>query len=148
LFHFGTPGIKSTADDAPADKILKRKSKTSNLNGVEKLGLKGFDGALTDSVQVVRGGRAVVPDLKAAQTVVGIGVFTQSQTAKFAAVLPGAAFAEKDGTVLNFENREQKLKRAVSPLGQSKQLSEIIATWNRKAAQAGAGAEMSAGANR
>ena len=36
LFHFGTPGIGSVAADAPADKILKRKSKTSNLNGLEQ----------------------------------------------------------------------------------------------------------------
>ena len=77
MFHFGTPGIKSVADDAPADKILKRKSKTSNLNGLEKLGIQGFGGTLTDTVLVVRGGRAVLPDLKGATTV-GIGVFTRA----------------------------------------------------------------------
>ena len=66
---------------------------------------------------MIRGGRAVLPDLKGASTVVGIGVFTQAQAAKFAVILPGAAFAEKDGTILNYENREQKLKKAVNPLG-------------------------------
>src|SRR5690606_33052549 len=34
LQHFGTPGITSPAQDDDADKILKRKSKTSNLHGL------------------------------------------------------------------------------------------------------------------
>ena len=133
LFHFGTPGIKSTTEDAPADTLLKRKSKTSNLNGVEKLGIKGFDSlpAGTDAVLVVRGGRAVVPDLKGVANAVGIGVFTQAQAAKFRTILPGAAFAEKNGTILNYENREQKLRKAVNPPGQAKELSEILSMWAR-----------------
>jgi len=146
LFHFGTPGIGSVAADAPLDKILKRKSKTSNLNGLEQLGFKGHDGSVSEAVLVIRGGRAVLPDLKGAATVVGIGVFTQAQAAKFAVTLPGAAFAEKDGTILNYENRAQKLKKAVNPLGQSKQLAEIFSIWARPA-HAGAGHSMSAGAN-
>jgi NADH-quinone oxidoreductase subunit G len=145
LFHFGTPGIKSVADDAPADKILKRKSKTSNLNGMEKLGLKGFDAAPAgplsyEAVLVFRGGRAVLPDLKGLPAV-GVGVFNEKQAAQFKAVLPGTAFAEKDGTILNYENREQKLKRAVLPPGQSKALSEILMMWkNRKSSGMGTGA--------
>src|SRR5476649_2750660 len=107
VFHFGTPGIVSTADDAPADKILKRKSKTSNLNGLEKLGLKPFDGfpAGVEAAVVFRGGRATLPDLKGLRTVVGVGVFNKPLVEKFTAVLPGVSFAEKDGTVLNYEGR-------------------------------------------
>lgn len=140
MFHFGTPGIKSVADDAPADNILKRKSKTSNLNGMEKLGLKGFDSmpAGTDAVLVIRGGRAVLPDLKGLPAI-GVGVFNETAAAKFKAILPGTAFAEKDGTILNYQNREQKLKRAVLPPGQSKALSEILMMWkNRKSSATGA----------
>jgi hypothetical protein len=142
LSHFGTPGVKSTADDAPLDKILKRKSKTSNLNGLEKLGIKGFDGlpSGTDAVLVIRGGRAVLPDLKGASTVVGVGVFTQAQIAKFHSVLPGTAFAEKDGTIANYENREQKLRKSVNAPGQSKQLSEILSIWTGKASGKSSGA--------
>jgi NADH-quinone oxidoreductase subunit G len=134
IFHFGTPGIKSTADDAPADKILKRKSKTSNLNGLEKLGFKGFDSlpSGTDAVVVFRGGRAKLPDLKGVTTV-GVGVFMKDEASKFAAVLPGTTFAEKSGTILNYENREQKLKRAILPPGASKQLSEILMMWSNLA---------------
>ena len=131
MFHFGTPGIKSSADDAPADALLKRKSKTGNLNGLEKLGFKGFDTlpAGTDAVLVIRGGRATLPDLKAVKTVVGMGVFQAKQAAQFAATLPGTSFAEKDGTILNYENREQKIKRSIHPVGESKPLSEILMMW-------------------
>ena len=130
LFHFGTPGIRSTADDADADKILKRKSKTSNLHGLEKLGIKGFESMPTgtQAALVVRGGRAVLPDLKGV-TAVGMGVFNQPQVSAFTSVLPGASFAEKDGTIMNFQGREQKLKRSIIPPGQSKQLSEILMMW-------------------
>lgn len=138
VFHFGTPGIKSAADDAAADKILKRKSKTSNLHGLEKLGFKGFDSlpSGTDAVLVIRGGRAVLPELKGVTTV-GIGVFNQPVAASFDAVLPGAAFAEKDGTIVNFEGREQKLKRAILPPGQSKVLSEILMMWSNRGSATG-----------
>jgi len=131
IAHFGTQGIKSVSDDAPADKILKRKSKTSNLNGLEKLGYKGFDGTFSvDGVLVFRGGRAQLPDLKNAKTVVGVGVFTKQQSASFETVLPGCTWAEKDGTILNFENREQRIKRSILPVGESKQLSEILMMWS------------------
>jgi formate dehydrogenase alpha subunit len=50
-----------------------------------------------------------------------------TQTAKLAdVVLPGASFAEKDGTFTNVERRVQKLKRAFDPLGNSKADWEII----------------------
>jgi len=144
MFHFGTPGMKSVAEDADADKILKRKSKTSNLHGVEKLGLKGFESfpngpSGADAVLVFRGGRAVLPDLKGVKAV-GIGVFNQPLAAKFDAVLPGAAFAEKDGTIVNFQGKEQRLKRAVVPPGQSKALSEILMMWSNGSAAQGKGA--------
>ena len=142
IFHFGTPGIRSVADDAPADKILKRKSKTSNLNGAEKLGLKGFEGLPPgiDAALIVRGGRAVLPDLKGVSSCVAVGVFTDAQAEKFQVTLPGAAFAEKDGTILNYENREQRLRKAVHPPGQSKPLGQILSLWSAKGSSAGAGA--------
>ncbi len=145
LFHFGTPGIKAVADDDAADRLLKRKSKTSNLHGIEKLGLTGF-GQLpqgTDAVIVFRGGRAQMPDLKGIQAV-GVGVFSQQQVEHFAAVLPGASFAEKDGTIVNFQGKEQRLRRAILPPGQCKAVSEILMMWvNRKQTQT-AGAAMAA----
>jgi NADH-quinone oxidoreductase subunit G len=134
MFHYGTPGVKTTQDDAAADKILKRKSKTSNLHGLEKLGFKPFESLPTgtDTVVVFRGGRAQLPELKGAKAV-GVGVFGRPQADRFAAVLPGASFAEKDGTIVNFQGKEQRIKRAILPPGQSKALSEILMMWaNRK----------------
>ncbi len=130
IFHYGTPGVHSVKDDGHADKILKMKSKTANLNGLEKLGLKGFESLPpgTQAVLVFRGGRAVVPELRNVQ-VVGVGVFNKPQAEKFEAVLPGASFVEKEGTIINFEGREQKFKRAILPVGQSKMLSEVLMMW-------------------
>ncbi|MCX5994613.1 MAG: formate dehydrogenase subunit alpha [Chloroflexi bacterium] len=43
-----------------------------------------------------------------------------TDTAKLAnVVLPAASFAEKDGTFTNFEGRIQRVRRAISPLGES-----------------------------
>jgi formate dehydrogenase alpha subunit len=50
-----------------------------------------------------------------------------TQTAKLAdVVLPGASFAEKDGTFTNVERKVQRLKRAFDPLGNSKADWEIV----------------------
>lgn len=136
VFHFGTPGIVSSQDDAPADRILKRKSKTSNLHGLEKLGFKGFEKLSPDcdAVLVIRGGRAVIPTFDKPVTSVGLGVFMRPESEKFAALLPGTTFAEKNGTIVNFEGREQQLHRAILPPGQCKPLSEIFMMWmNHKA---------------
>jgi NADH-quinone oxidoreductase subunit G len=135
IFHFGTPGIVSSKDDGPEDRILKQKSKTSNLNGMEKLGIPGFERlpAEITAALVIRGGRAVLPPEIDGIEKVGIGVFMKDQAMMFSAILPGLSFAEKDGTILNYEGRVQKLKRAVQAPGQSKSLSEILMIWtNRK----------------
>ena len=139
ISHFGTPGIKSTADDAPADALLKRKSKTSNLNGVEKLGIKHFEGISSgvDTIVVFRGGKAVLPSLGNAN-VVGVGVFMESEASTFKAVLPGAGFTEKNGTIFNYENREQKLRRAINPPNSCKQISEILMMWMHGQTRTGA----------
>ncbi|MBW1801802.1 MAG: formate dehydrogenase subunit alpha [Deltaproteobacteria bacterium] len=44
-----------------------------------------------------------------------------TETAKYAdVVLPGASFAEKDGTFTNTERRVQRVRKVISPVGQSK----------------------------
>lgn len=138
LFHFGTPGIISSAEDAPADALLKRKSKTSNLNGMEKLGIKGFESmpSGTEAVLIVRGGRAVLPELGSVPLVVAIGVYHETELTSAHVVLPGTSFAEKDGSIVNYEGREQRLRRAINPVGQSKQLGEILMLWTHSAVAA------------
>ncbi len=131
VFHFGTPGIRSSQGDAPADALLKRKSKTPNVHGLEKLGYVGFEKfpSGTDAVLVFSSGRADLPQFGSVATV-GIGVFNQAQAEKFETVLPGVSFAEKEGTFVNFQGKEQKLMRALSPRGNAKQFSEILMMWN------------------
>ena len=140
VFHFGTPGVNSVSDDAAADKLLKRRSKTSNLNGFEKLGFKGLSviPAGTEAALVIRGGRAEIPDLTGIKNRIGIGVFNQSQAEGWQVILPGEAFLEKNGTVLNYEGKEQKFKRAVLPPENSKSLSETLMLWMNAQASGGA----------
>lgn len=139
VLHFGTPGITKSAEDGAADRLLKRKSKTANLTGLEKLGIKPFVGQLPSGIQAVlliRGGRAELPTLPGLPKV-GIGVFDEDEGRQFSVILPGASFAEKDGTIVNFEGREQKLQRAINPVGQSKLLSEVVMLWlNQKSGAA------------
>ncbi len=139
VFHFGTPGIKTSSEDAPADKILKRKSKTSNLHGLEKLGYKPFEKLAdgTQAVLMIRGGRATLPQLNGVE-VIAIGVYNAADVGNYGVVLPGASFAEKTGTIVNFEGREQRINRAINPPGQSKQLSEILMMWMHGTSATGA----------
>jgi NADH-quinone oxidoreductase subunit G len=147
IFHFGTEGTSSASEDGPADSLLKRKSKTSNLHGLEKLGIPAFKTLPSgvETVVVVRGGRAVLPNLAAAKSVVGIGVFFAGEIESMGALLPGLSFAEKDGTVVNFQGKEQRLRRALNPVGQSKALSEILMLWMHSGASVGASPALSKG---
>lgn len=127
IFHFGTPGVTTSKDDVDTDGFLKRKSKTANLHGAEKLGIAPFSSlpAGTTSAVVFRGGRAVLPTLSGVP-LVGVGVFFAEEVKLFDAILPGTSFAEKDGTIVNWNGTAQKLKTAIPPVGQSKHLSEIL----------------------
>jgi len=125
--HFGTPGIDSTSKDGALDNILKMKSKTSNLNGVEKLGIPPLtsNSVKADTVIVFRGGRAQLPEIQAKRTI-GFGVYLESEISNFDVILPGLAFTEKDGTIVNHMGVEQRFKRAVLPRGKSKSVSEAL----------------------
>lgn len=134
--HFGTNGVTTSKDDRDADRILKRSSKTANLHGLEKLGIRPF-GSTPSGVDVVvlfRGGRSELPKLSGV-SVIGVGVFQESETTGFAAVLPGAAFTEKTGTIVNFQDREQRFQMAVPPPKGAKQTSEILMQWVNSAAR-------------
>jgi NADH-quinone oxidoreductase subunit G len=135
---FGTPGIAGTAEDGPADKILKMKSKTSNLYGAEKAGIAPLSGAASaDLVVVFRGGRAELPKLDA-KRVWGVGVFLEKDRSALHAILPGLAFTEKDGTIYNHQGVEQKIRRAVLPRGDCKPVGEMLMLLlNRKTPEVG-----------
>lgn len=144
LAHFGTPDVVKGSDDEDEDKILRRTSKTANLHGIEKLGIKAHASlpAGTDAVLVVRGGRAVLPKLPStgSSKVFGLGVFTKDHTEFFDAILPGLTWAEKEGTFVNFEGREQRIQRSIKPVGRSKSLSEVFMMWANSKGSAGGAA--------
>ena len=142
IYHFGTDGVSESVDDGQADKILKMKSKTSNLSGAEKLGIKSISHlkTATDVVVVIRGGRA---DLNVAlkqvqgKKLIGMGVFLEKEISAFSLVLPGLAFTEKEGTIINHAGIEQKIKRAIVPKNTVKTVSEVLMlAANKKAKEA------------
>ena len=53
-----------------------------------------------------------------------------NESQAFSAVIPGLTFAEKDGTIVNFQGKEQKLRRVIGPVGQSLSLAKILSAWN------------------
>ena len=142
ILSFGTRGLPTTAQDGPLDNILKMKSKTSNLNGAEKLGIKPVDPstekAFTSANMIVmfRGGRAQVPT-KFDLPVYGVGVFLEKEAADFQGVLPSLAFSEKEGTITNHMGITQKIKRAILPRGRCKAVSEALMLLANTKAKAG-----------
>jgi len=60
-----------------------------------------------------------------------------TETAELAdVVLPGVSFAEKDGTFTNTERRIQRVRQAISPLGQARQDWEIVADLGQRMQEA------------
>ena len=139
LYHFGTPGILSAQQDEDEDGILKRTNKTSNLHGMEKLGLEGTDQVPeeAEAVLVFRGGRAELPEGIEAKTAIGYGVFQTYEVKSFEVILPGPGFAEKSGTIVNFQGKEQSLQRAIVPPRGSKPLSEMLMYWKHSNVETG-----------
>lgn len=142
IYHFGTDGVFTAAQDGQADKILKMKSKTSNLFGAEKLGIKPINEmkSSSDAVVVIRGGRASLSPILShvkGKKLIGIGVYLEKEAETFSMVLPGPAFTEKDGTIFNHAGIEQKIKRAITPRNTVKTISEVLMVMANKKAKAG-----------
>ncbi len=133
MFYFGTPKILTANDDKPEDKLLRRLSKTSNLHGAETLGLKPWENKGTyDCAFILHGGRAVLPsDLKkhVKDSLVGLGVFQKEEIANLDVVLPSCSYAEKSGTVVNWQGKEQKFLKAIEPRGDSKNILDVFSMW-------------------
>ncbi len=90
-----------------------------------------FDAALAGTVKAIylMGENPVISDPDAKHIVEALekvdflvvqDIF-MTETAKYAdVVLPGASFAEKDGTFVNTERRVQRVRKAMEPVGESK----------------------------
>lgn len=134
-FHFGTPNVISSQEDGPADPILKRKSRTPNLHGLEKLGIRPFNeshvSSETDYIFIFRGGRAIIPELPSRNPKIGMGVFFSSELehTPYLAILPGTGFPEKNGTIYNYQMKPQKWTQAIRAPGNCKPIPEILMHW-------------------
>lgn len=127
ILSFGTEGLSSSQQDGPADALLKMKSKTANLKGAEKLSVSPKTNTVqSDLVIVASAGRAVLPKDIRGKTVVGVGVFYSDQNSIFDLVLPSLSFLEKNGTFINYNGTEQKIRATVPAKGLSKPLNEIL----------------------
>ncbi len=139
--HYGTPQITTSQQDGQKDKILKRKSQTANLHGMERLGITGFQNSETFLKKIlpktepifliIRGGRAVIPEILHSDALklikkIGIGIFNQKDLGLLTLVLPGLSFAEKSGTVFNCDNQPQHFQKALISPPQCKSLQEIF----------------------
>ncbi len=141
LFHFGTEKVLRHGDDRDEDQILKRTSKTANLNGLEELKIMPFEVMPkgTEVVFIFRWGRAVVPAIGIEVKQIGIGVFDEKGADRYRVILPGLSFAEKNGTIVNFKGVRQQFKQAIEPVGESKGLLEILTLWKSHLLQVGSG---------
>ncbi len=87
----------------------------------------GEDPVLTDS-----DAHHVIKGLKHLDFLVVQNLF-MTETAKLAdVVLPGASFAEKDGTFTNTERRVQRVRQAINPIGNSRPDWQIIRDLSNK----------------
>lgn len=129
-----------------SDDFLIKVDKNSNTRGCELLGLAPSDGGITVEGMLeackekkIRALYLVLHDIVAqigeekvrdALCSLDLLVFhgsNMNDTVKYAhVVLPGATFAEKDGTFTNFAGRVQRINKAFKPLGQSLPDWEII----------------------
>jgi formate dehydrogenase alpha subunit len=73
-----------------------------------------------DPAYTIADANRVQDALRAAEFVVFQDIFLTG-SAEFAdVILPGASFAEKDGTFTNFERRVQRVRKAIEPIGESR----------------------------
>ncbi len=125
-----------------ADGILVSNDGNPNTNGAKLLGLTHEPGAkLAEIGNAVRSGhiKALLclgedprhlglaeSDLARLETLVCLDILPNSGTEAATAVLPGAGFAEKRGSMVNVHGRLQRLNRATNPPAQARDDFEIL----------------------
>ncbi len=131
---FWAPGQEGFEDD-----FLIKKDKNSNTSGVSRIfGMDTAQGDLGGVIQKAeRGaldglfifghdlekiyGETIFKNIRQKiKTIVYEGANVNSTALAADLVLPGASYAEKDGTFTNFEGRVQRIRKAFDPIGNSK----------------------------
>ena len=124
-----------------SDDLLIQADKSPNAKGAQTLGIaEGADVLLekaakkqlkilltfTQDLAAIFGESRVAEAAKSLELLVFIGT-NASPTANLAhVVLPGAVYAEKDGTFTNFQGRVQRIHQAVDPLGEARPEWQIL----------------------
>jgi predicted molibdopterin-dependent oxidoreductase YjgC len=125
------------------DDFLVRGDKNPNSRGAEELGLKSdvktiLEKAASGEIKMlyIFEHNFQSPEaqklLEQTEYVIFQGT-NHNKTVEYAnVVLPGATYAEKDGTFTNFEGRLQRFQQALLPLSESKSDIEILSTLAQK----------------
>jgi len=141
--HLGITHHDVVARPQEADGILVSNDGNPNTTGARLLGLTREPGAQLAAIgEAVRSGqiKALVclgedarhlglteADLAKLDLLVCLDILPNTSTAAATAVLPGAGFAEKRGSMVNLKGRIQRLNRATNPPGQARDDWEILA---------------------
>ncbi|HEY6111072.1 MAG TPA: molybdopterin-dependent oxidoreductase [Chthoniobacterales bacterium] len=126
----------------PGDDILLSEDRNPNTNAARLLGITSEPGArLTEIAQAVKSGRVkallalhenpiaigiTAEDLTNLPAFIVVDLLENAATEKATAVLPGFAFAEKRGSMINGKGRLQRLNRAVCGPGNARDDWEIL----------------------
>jgi NADH-quinone oxidoreductase subunit G len=140
--HLGISLHEVVARPQEADGILVSNEGNPNTAGAKLLGLTSEPGArLTAIGQAVRDGQVKAllclgedprhlglnaDDLAKLDLLVCLDLLPNTGTAVATAVLPGAGFAEKRGSMINVKGRLQRLNRATQPPGQARDDFEVL----------------------
>lgn len=130
-FFSYSPTVKTSSEDQALDHLVRRKDKSPNMKGLEVLSLKpygSFDPKKFDLCIFVSAGKVRPPYglAKLAKKAIGIGLFLKEELAGYQYVLPGPSTYEKSGTFVNFQGVKQSFKAAISPVGMSRPLENIL----------------------
>lgn len=140
--HLGITLHDMVARPQEADGILVSDDGNPNTGGAQLLGLTTEPGAKLGEIgEAVRSGRVKAllclgedprhlglgsADLERLDILACLDILPNSGTPAAAAVLPGAGFAEKRGSMVNVKGRLQRLNRAIQPPGQAREDFEIL----------------------
>jgi NADH-quinone oxidoreductase subunit G len=140
--HLGISLHEVVARPQEADGILVSNDGNPNTAGAKLLGLTSEPGARLAAIgQAVRDGQVKAllclgedprhlglnaDDLAKLDLLVCLDLLPNTGTAVATAVLPGAGFAEKRGSMINVKGRLQRLNRATQPPGQARDDFEIL----------------------
>jgi formate dehydrogenase major subunit len=136
-------GYQSVTDPAIVEKMEKAWGVTGLSNQVGLTLMEMTQGALKKDLRglFIFGENPVVSDpdshhlteaLKALDFLVVQDIFLTETAALADVVLPGASFAEKDGTFTNTERRVQRVRQAIAPLAGSRPDWQVLADLARR----------------